>query len=317
MYPRKTRLNVDGMNKTSEVKSADITNHTSDIILRYPQDYDITVEKAEIPISQVPMDVIEKPYRIIIDYPKDLPPHPTLQPGENYFEVGGSYFTISEFLGKVNAIINNNIGPSITGGSFGFKKLDGRNSRILYKFGDASDRAALAIGVEIYFERGIRELLDGFPTLYEEMPFGYLGETEKFFKLNWNQYLGSETGVVLSEQPYYMLTRFYGFKSVRIYSNMPTLPYKVFDQDTNTLRNTNMLTEIVLNSDDYPDGYGTTLYIPNVYRQTEMTGTQALSSFNLWFYIHYRNGVDVRLNMAPNEYLSVTLYFTRYDGTSK
>lgn len=317
MYPRKTRLNVDGMNKTSMVKPADITNYSNATIISYPKDYDVTVEKAEIPISQVPMDVIEKPYRIIIDYPKNLPPHPTLQPGENYFEVGGSYYTIPEFLGKVNEIINHNIGPTVTGGSFGFKQQEGRDSRILYKFGDAGDRAALSVGVEIYFERGIRELLDGFPTLYEEMPFGYLGETEKFFKLNWPQYLGSETGVVLTEQPYYMLTRFYGFKAVRIFSNMPTQPYKIFDQDNNTLRDTNMLTEIVLNSDDYPNGYGTTLYLPNVFRQTEMTGTQALASFNLWFYIHYRNGMDVRLNMAPNEYISLTLYFERYHGGFK
>lgn len=298
------------MNKSGIAEDADVENQASETILSNPQDYDVTIEKAEIPISQIPLDILEHPLRIIIDYPKDLPAHATLQPGENYFEISGAYYSIHEFLEKVNVIM------STVGGSFGFKQLDNRQSRILYKFGDASDRASLAQGIEIYFERGIKELLEGFETLYSEMPPGYLGETATFFKLDWVGYLGSNPGVVLTEQPRYLLSRFFGFKSVRIFSNLPTIPYYIFDQVTSKVAKTNMLSEIVLNSDDYSEGLLNTLYIPAAFRYTQMTGSLELSTFRIWFYIHYRNGKDHRLKIAPNEYLSLTLAFLKREGVS-
>ncbi len=297
------------MNKSGATEPADVENQSSETILSNPQDYDVTIEKAEIPISQIPLDILENPLRIIIDNPTAS--HPTLQPGENYFEISGEYHSIPEFLDKVNAILT-----LVSGGSYGFKQLDNRQSRILYKFGETADRAALASGVEVYFEHGLKDLLEGFPTLYEQMPFGYLGEAATFFKLDWTRYLGSTSGVVLTEQPRYLLSRFFGFKSVRIFTNMPVVPYYIFDQVTSKVAKTNMLSEIVLNSDDYSEGLLNTLYIPTAFRYTQMTGSQELSTFRIWFDIHYRNGKNHRLQIAPNEYLSLTLAFLKRDGVS-
>ena len=305
------RLNMERYNASAQPQRAEIENLNTKSILANPEDYDMVIEKAEVPLTLMPLDIITAPMRIIVDYPRTLPTHPQLLPGENYFSIGGSYNSPSELLDKINVIIWDRLGPTFGGGSFGLKNTGDRDSRILYKFGDALDRTSLSAGIEIYFEASLHDLVSEIPGLYELMPPGYLGESSRFYRLDWVGFLGGATGVVLKEQTRYLIPKLYGFKSIRVLSNLPIVPFWEFDQSKQAVENSNLITEIILNSETYAEDQKNAIYIPTAFRYSSMTGTQALANFMVYFEIHYRHGENIRLDMGPKEYASLTLAFVK------
>jgi hypothetical protein len=96
-------------------------------------------------------------------------------------------------------------------------------------------------------------------------------------------------------------------KSIRIYSDLPTIPYKINDFDNNSLVDSDLL-EIVFNSQE---NYRieNLIYIPNVFRHYSLQKSNPIRSLSLRFFYKYANGEEIALFLSPLEYASITLAF--------
>jgi hypothetical protein len=180
----------------------------------------------------------------MIDYPPDAPDHPVLEKKLNIFWIQGKYSSITEFLAMINKIINDDLGPSLSCGKFVY---DRDNLRIGYEFGDATQRATMALGVEMWFDAKLKYLVEGIPLLFDPQPDPtvFTGDDE-MFKVRWDKYTSGEAAVVTRHQENYLLPRLFGFKSIRITSSLPTRPYTVFKQSTYSTVPTNLLRRLCL-----------------------------------------------------------------------
>jgi hypothetical protein len=78
--------------------------NSSSEIVDNASDYTVSVQKAEIPIKNIPLDIIDQndPYVFYIFY-KDLgTTYSNLTVGPNKFEIKGEYYSVLEFLEKIN-----------------------------------------------------------------------------------------------------------------------------------------------------------------------------------------------------------------------
>lgn len=300
------RINIDSTNFEYKNTNVSLRVATPVPIIKVPEEYNVVLEKAEIPISKIPLNVIQDPLYIMIDYPPGAPDHPVLEKKLNIFTIQGEYYSVAQFVAMVNKIIHGDLGPSVSCGLFSYNTT---THRIEYKFGDSVDRTTLGLGVEMWFDNRLMYLLDGIPNLFASAPDLGLSSSLKMHKVTWNTYLGGEAGVVLKEQQSYLIPRLFGFKSIRISSSLPTPPYIIYDQQADKANQSNLLSEIMMDSQNFVEGRSNQLYIPQNLIFNALTGVTPLTEFQLWFHIHYKNGVNYGLTVQDNEYLSVTLAF--------
>lgn len=299
------RINIDSTDFKFNNSNVSLLVSLPNPIVKVPSEYNVVVEKAEIPISRIPLNVIREPYTIMIDYPPSMPDHPVLEKKLNVFTFSGAYYTVSEFLGMVNKIINDDLQPGVSCGGFSLNS----DLRIEYKFGDPTQRSGMAAGITVWFDSRLKYLLDGIPGLFSATPDTSLSSTLEMYELDWAGYLGAVSGVVLKPQAEYLLPRLFGFKSIRIFSDLPTTPYAIYDPVTSKTKYSDLLTEIMMDSQNYVQGRTNQLYIPQNYVFSELNGVTELKSFKVWFRIHYKNGYDHPLEVEPSEYVSLTLSF--------
>jgi hypothetical protein len=157
------RLNIDSTSLESDNQNVSLAVSLQTPIVKVPQEYNVVLEKAEIPISNIPLNVIDQPYYIMIDYPPSAPAHPILQPKLNVFTIQGAYFSIADFIAKINKIIDGDLLPTVSCGTFSHNSED---HRLEYKFGSATQRSTMALGVEMWFDSRLIYLLDGISNLF-------------------------------------------------------------------------------------------------------------------------------------------------------
>jgi hypothetical protein len=246
------RLNIDSTNFEYDNTSVSLRVALPNPIVKVPESYNVVLEKAEIPIGNIPLNVLSEPHYIAIDYPSSAPDHPVLEKKLNIFWIQDEYRSINEFVAKVNKIINDDLLPSVSCGTFSYNSTD---LRLEYKFGDSVHRDTLAMGVEMWFDHRLKYLLDGIPGLVsgEEDPT-MTAENTRFHKVTWNTFLAGAAGTVIKPQDSYLIPRLFGFKSIRITSSLPTRPYITFDQASGKSVSSNLLAEVMLDSQNYTEG---------------------------------------------------------------
>jgi hypothetical protein len=301
------RINIDSTNFSAQQGSnVGLQVSLQNPIVKVPQEYNVVLEKCEIPISQIPLNFLNDPLYIMIDYPPTAPDHPVLQKKLNIFTIQGAYRSVTEFIDYVNSIIHTNLLPSLSCGSFGYNP---ETFRIEFKFGDAVQRATQALGVEVWFDSRLTYLLDGIEGLFGSTPDLSISTTVDMLLLDWTTFVGSSDTVVIKAQEKYLLPRLFGFKSIRIHSTLPTRPYMIYDQSSNKAVPSDLLAEIMLDSQNFVEGRTNQLYVPTNLIYNEMIGVTELKDFQFSFYIHYKNGVNHGLTVSQNDYLSLTLAF--------
>ena len=145
----------------------------------------------------------------MIDYPPSAPAHPVLEPKLNIFTIQGAYFSITDFVKMINKVINDDLLPSVSCGTFSY---DRSVHRIMYKFGSPTHRSTMALGVEMWFDRRLIYLLDGISNLFSPTPDLTISPT--MHKVTWSDFLGTEPDAVVKHQSTYLLPRLFGFKSI-------------------------------------------------------------------------------------------------------
>jgi hypothetical protein len=134
--------------------------------VKVPESYNVVLEKAEIPIGNIPLNVLSEPHYIAIDYPSSAPDHPVLEKKLIIFWIQDEYRSINEFVAKVNKIINDDLLPSVSCGTFSYNSTD---LRLEYKFGDSVHRDTLTMGARCGDHR-LKYLLDGIPGYFWGIP---------------------------------------------------------------------------------------------------------------------------------------------------
>ena len=300
------RINIDSSNFAANSTNVSLRVAMQNAIVKVPEAYNVVLEKAEIPISKIPLGILDSPHYIMIDYPPTAPDHPVLEKKLNIFSIQGEYYSILEFVRKINDIISFNLAPGVSCGSFSY---DSEEHRLEYKFGSTLDRSTMALGVEMWFDSKLLYLLDGIDGVFAPTPDSTISSTLKMHKVTWTTFLNGEVGVVIRNQNRYLIPRLYGFKSIRIMSTLPLRPYIIYEQDKDKSIPSSLLAEIMMDSQNFIEGRSNQLYVPQNLIFSELTGVTEIKDFDLTFAIHYKNGKDHKLTVDPNEYLSVTLAF--------
>jgi hypothetical protein len=134
----------------------------------------------------------------------------------------------------------------------------------------------------------------------------------EYFKFNEVTNFTPSSGSASFRQKTFTFPKFYTLKSIRVYSDLPTTPYIINDIDQNSTVASNLLTEIVFNSQE---NYRieNLIYIPNVFRHYSLENSGGLRNFKLWFRYKYADGQEYALFLDSLEYASITLAFIPQD----
>lgn len=301
------RVNIDNYNNTNNPQALLMTSTASTTIIENPTDYLVTVEKLEVPIGNkfMPINTDSEPFNICIFSELKLEDGTitNINYGTNWFQFQGPFYSVQDFLDKLNYIIFEQFKGDITMGLF---LLEGED--IIYSY-NAADAANFDI-LKIYFDQRLLDFISMPHDLSDYAKNNNTGvETYRFLIDNTTTSSGSKKINQLKKT----FHKFFTLKAIRVMSNLGTGSYYINDMATKSMSNSNMLCEIIYNSAQMYD-LDNLLYVPNVFRQSSLRHTGSLSSIELSFYYKYANGDNYAVYLDSNEYASITLCFTKKNG---
>ena len=286
------RLLVDRTNKSDQDVMAELVVDNSIPILEEMSNYELIVEKLEVPTNKLPLNIFETPLQMVLFVDKDPKPA-LLQKYSNVFDLPNKlYINPDEIIEEINWIINKHT-YDYPLGNFQYDE-DKKKFKFVVKNENNSTN------IWILFDSRLKNMLDHFS--YDSF-FLSLNNVQ-FHKFNQPSVLNTEVF-----QKYDTRSRFYQFKSVRVLSTLPTTKFRVYNQNLNSMVATNILTEIIIDSSNYNENQDNVIYIPNAFKNNSLTGTGPIQNFDISFLIHYSNGKDYMLTVSPSSYISICLNF--------
>lgn len=290
------RLLIDSTNKTDGEVLASVNVSNSIPILDDMDNYELIVEKLEVPTNNIPINIFESPLEMVLFVDQDPKPA-LLNKYTNIFKLPDKlYRSPDEIIEEINWIINKYTYDYPLGNFFydeGVKK---------FKFVTGAQNNSGNIW--IMFDSRLRNLLDNFS--YDN----YAISVNNIYYHKYNQPYQTNSTVF---QKYDTRKRFYQFKSIRLMSTLETTTFRVYNQNLNTMVSTKMLTEVIIDSANYDESQDNVIYIPNTFKTNSFASRGPIQDFALSFFVHYSNGKDYMLTIAPNTYISVCLNFKLKD----
>lgn len=311
MLPNIARLNLDYTNQ-GQLEPARFDVTLAENIVDKADDYVLSIEKAESPLKNLAIMSMMRDYKVRIYIPDNfllIIAGTGLSVGYNEFVIKQQeIYTIQSFIDQLNAIIYD---KSLNDNDDHLGKFDYIDGKIRftmtnneYVLNDHNEYA------RVWVDEEIKYLTDSIPHLYTSTNNGLSEVKYKEFLDNLDYGPGADE-TPYGEQQFNLITRFFQFKSVRIYSSLPTRAYYIYDQDVGKLTRSNLLQEFILNSENFVEGMPNMIYIPTTHKETELCSTQAIKDFNIYFMVHYKNGKDINLMIDKDEYMSLTLAFLK------
>lgn len=286
------RLNIDHYNNMSHEYPLTLASYSQSDILTELDNYEVVVEKLEVPVNNITMPINNDitPFTIMIfNERKDTPELPY---GVNTYSFSGPFYSIDDFLQKVNDIVQKGMSTLTTFGQFLLE------DEMIYWVRDTSFDADYET-YKIYFD----------PRLAKLLTFSY-DTTDKIeiaelvgYRFNATANSGQRT-----IQKTKTFNLFFTLKAIRVYSSLPTIPYKIFNMAERSLVDSQLLTEVIYNSaQNYNEK--NLIYIPTVFRHSSLHSTAALRAISFQFTYKYANGEEIPIMIAPFEYSSITIAF--------
>ena len=261
--------------------------------------YDVWVEKANLPNSNKyrPIDLVEQPYTIMIQYEEKDVPHPNLVYGPNYFKISGPIYSIQEFVDKVNDILEK---ASRTPGEYplGQIKLTYQGSTVVLVWQAKETDYAKWNDYLVYFDYHLSTLFN----------FGYISGDD--FSHQNEDFLRLRPVKVDKEQESYTADRFYKIASLNIYSNLPCGEHLVYNADDKAMRTSNLLVEIYFNATQLMDT-NSMLYIPETKVESSLESSAPLDNIQLWCTWCYSSGTEIAFMLDKRDLAMLTLVFKR------
>lgn len=283
---------IDAPNQTNRPRILELTSN-SEVILPSTTNFEVCVHKLEVPLAGNPINIITVPYKIILwKEDKSISDAPLLPREINNFTISGPIYSEQEFIDKVNEIIQKKPAPYNLGS---FSLVD---RKLIFTIHDAAE-AANHNKIYIYLDARLRKLFDGFK--YQEEEFS----DDLYYRLIVDP---ATSGKIEYKQTKSSIHRFTKIKSIRVYSDLPTEPFIVVDQQLQAFVRTNMLTEITYNAVEVEDS-DNLLYFPSIPRYYTLGPNDSVKNVKVWMDLHYYNDQNVRVIIEPEEYASITLGF--------
>lgn len=292
------RVNIDHYNNTGYTYPLSLGSAKNEEFINQPENYQVVVEKLEVPVNgpNMPINNDETPFTIIIfNESKTIPDLPY---GVNTFTFNGPFYSVDDFLRKVNDITQKRLSAYTSFGQFILEDKVIKYVRNNEYDGDYNI-------FKLYFDGRLMNLLT-FP--YDTTDVVNVAGV-KAYRFN----LVTEpaatpykiTSVTESRSTFSL---FFTLKAIRVYSDLPTIPYKVYNMTNKTLEDNNLLTEVIFNSvENYNES--NLIYIPTVFRHSSMSNAESLRNIHLSFRYKYANGEEKAIMIEPFQYSSITIAF--------
>jgi hypothetical protein len=266
-------------------------------VLDQSNEYDVCIEKMFIPNSSRyrPIDLVENPYTIMIQYEDKDIPHPSLVYGPNYFQITGPLYSIQEFVDKVNVILDK---ASMTPGEYplGQIKLTYQGSTIVLVWEAKETDYAKWNDYWVYFDYHLSTLFN----------FGYISGDD--FAHQGEDFLRLRPIKVDKEQESFTADLFYKIAALRIYSNMPIGDHFVSNDDERGTSISNLVVEVYYNATQLMDT-NSILYIPEAKVWSSLESYTPLNDVQLWCTWSYSSGSEIACMLDKRQLAQLTLLF--------
>ena len=291
------RINIDNFNNTGRIYPLQLTSAKNESFLEDAEKYQVVVEKLEVPVNgvQMPINNDDTPYTIAIFNESKLIPE--LPYGVNTYTFSGPFYSVTDFLNKVNDIVSKKHAAYTSLGNF--IVVD----RVIKFVRDTASDTDYEI-FKMYFDERLMNLLTFNYDTTDKMTVG--GVPVFRLKIVTTPIIPATVISVPQNTKTYNL--FFTLKAIRVYTDLPTTPYKIFRMADKTMEDSNLLTEVIYNTVENFEERNL-IYIPTVFRHTSLSNALSLESIRLDFRYKYANGEEIPIMIEPFQYSSITMAF--------
>lgn len=302
------RVLCDYYNASESSVEATCNYNVSRPIIQHPRDYRLTVETAEVSLTQMPLDMDA-------DYIMAIGPWNESSGPLQLFRFPKIIESIEHFLGILRGfmVVSKSSPEADDGGWMGYFKID-KDS--LLSFHIIDEKAWT--NRNLYFNKALANILEGFisPLNSQHRWQDVDGKSTRFYSID-SWHATGEDAVNGRKQVSETVSQLVKFKSVRFTTNLPVRPYMVYRQETDHLASMNILTTVKVNSANFDlVNQRNLLYIPTETREIELDSTEEISSFRIGIEIYYATGHSFIHKLASGEYFEIALTFKEYNSTN-
>lgn len=291
------RVSIDNYNDTNNPRHLIMKTISRTPIISNTIDYTVTIEKMEIPINNefAPINATRIPFKFAIFNEDKF--HATIPYGIQYYQINGPIYSVEGFLKDLNDIVLK---------VYGLGQFILRADKYITFVYNKADKPKFE-NFKIYFENKMRKLFTFSYDLEDRIIAP--DSTEYFFLKLVTDFSSGETGSQVLVQDKFTFPKFYTLKSIRIYSDLPTIPFKICDMTRKELVDSNLLAEVIFNSMENYD-LENLIYVPTVIRFSSMLNVPVINTLEISFNFKYSDGQEYSIFLDSLEYASATLCFT-------
>lgn len=302
------RVLCDYYNSGESSVEATCNYNVSRPIIENPRDFRLTVETAEVSLTQMPLDMDA-------DYIMAIGPWNESSGPLQLFRFPKIIESIEHFLDTFRRImiVPKSSPEADDGGEMGYFKID-KDS--LLSFHIIDEKAWT--NRNLYFNKALANILEGFinPLNSQHRWQDVDGKSTRFYSID-SWHATGEGAVNGRKQVSETVSQLVKFKSVRFTTNLPVRPYMVYRQETDTMRSMNILTTVKINSANFDlVNQRNLLYIPNELREIELDSTDEITNFSIGIEIYYSSGHTFVHQLAPGEYFEIALAFKQFNSSN-
>ena len=299
------RAVFDNYNNTTRPKELEFITSSLTSVIDRPGDYHVTIEKLEVPINNkfMPIDNDTEPFRFCI-FSDDKGASPKLPFGPHYYSFEGPFYSVDDFLKKINDVILKDLG-------LGQFVLEEENDEKWIYFLANSDDFPLFELYTMYFDLRMVDLLSFEYNLNDSI----VNNGVDYVKFNEVKSFSvpSPQFIFKTKQQTFTFPKFYKLKSIRVFTDLPIDYTFMYDMQSRGLSKQALLGEVSYNSMQMYKN-SNLLYIPNIFRYVSLTNSSSVDAFRIWFRYIYANGGQNVCFLDVNEYCSITIAFKRKEG---
>ena len=297
------RVLIDNYNASGSNILAQAHYKSSFPIVEFGDQYNIVVESAEVDLTKMPLDISPN-FKIVIDVlDKNIVfDHSDIVNSLNLFNFGSNpLLSTSDLFKFINDTLTKRISPFQLG-TFGIN-VD-NTELIQYNFTQQQETDSQYF--DVYFNQDLYKIFSEFcdtsaTEFYDEM----------YYKLVFPTIPGGELKVV-KVQTYPSLNGLLKAKSLRFYTDLPLQKYLVYNETDEAFRVENILTTIIINSENYDIEHQKNLIlVPNVFKDIQIASNAPIDEFKVWIKIYYKNTKSIHHVLAPGEYFNISLLFKK------
>ena len=288
-------FNVDNSNLSSTSKTVSFNIINSIPVVSNSNDYEIFIEKCEIPISKnLPLIVSVRDVKITLEATDKDDKDPIFGLGLFHTTtISRQFKNLQQILNEINNVIYNQLGPT-----FQWCRLsttDGKTITMTVTNAARSEKTKIWI--------------DGmFFNLFNELPVtndGFIYQEFEYFQLDNPKPIDN---VYTQDESY--TSDVFNLKAFRLRSSLPTEPWWLYDQTKGTMEPSDLLGDIIYNNKEMI-GNANELYTPFNMRKCSLTDAGPISNFTLRVFAYYFNGIEIPIALERDAYFFIALCFER------